>query len=151
MEIIITSDYKSLKLAYVEVKTFLEEEVGREVNSLQTKIDEDLGWAGDDNYELIVKFVERYDLDYTEFDYSKHFLSEGELFGPLNSLLTLISLPIAITFWLLKVITNGKVNLFKANLIPSWQRSTLDLTFGDMLTWYLRGKYCLRTDVKFEL
>ena len=71
METTITSDYKSLKLAYVEVKTFIEEAVGTEVNSLQTKIDEDLGCAGDDNYELIVKFVEKYNLDYTGFNYSK--------------------------------------------------------------------------------
>ena len=149
METIITSDYKSLKLAYVEVKAFIEE-VGTEVNSLQTKIDEDLGCAGDDNYELLEKFIERYNLDYAGFDYSTHFLSEGELFSSLNSLLTLIALPIAITFWLIKVITGGKVDFFKTTLLPNWQRPTLDLTFGDMLTWYLRGKYSLRSTLNLN-
>jgi hypothetical protein len=61
--------------------------------------------------------------------------------------LTLLTLPFAIAFWLIKKLTFGKVDLNKANLVPNWQRQTTDMTFGDMLTWYLTGKYNLRTDV----
>jgi hypothetical protein len=135
----------------MEVKSFVEKEVGDEVSSLKTKIEDDLGCAGDDNYELIEKFVTKYKLDVTGFDYSKHFLSEGELFGSGAALLTLLTLPFSIVFWLIKVLTFGKVDLNKANLLPNWQRQTTDMTFGDFLTWYLTGRYNLRPDVVVRL
>ena len=148
---VLHSDFKTLRQAYMEVKSFVEKEVGDEISSLKTKIEDDLGCAGDDNYELIEKFVTKYKLDVTGFDYSKHFLSEGELFDSGAALLTLLTLPLSIVFWLIKVLTFGKVDLNKANLFPNWQRQTTDLTFGDLLTWYLTRKYNLRTDVVVRL
>jgi hypothetical protein len=71
--------YRDIKGAFVEVKSFLEAETGSKVASLKTRIDGDLGCAGDDNYDLIDKFITKYSLDYAGFDYSKHFLSEGEI------------------------------------------------------------------------
>lgn len=141
-------DFKTLRQAYIEVKFFVEKEVGDNVSSLKTKIEDDLGCAGDDNYELLEKFVTKYKLDVTGFDYSKHFLSEGELFGSGAALLTL---PFTIVFWLTKLLTFGKIDLNKVNLFPNWQRQTTDITFGDLLTWYLTGKYNLRTDVVVQL
>jgi hypothetical protein len=141
-------DFKSLRQAYIEVKTFIEYEVGSEVSSLNTKIEDDLGCAGDDNYDLLDKFVSKYKLDYTDFDYSKHFLSEGEITNPL---LTFLALPIFIIILIICILTFGKISLSKVKLISSWQRQTLDMTFGDMLTWYLAGKYCLRSNAKFKL
>ena len=141
-------DFKSLRQAYKEVKTFIEYEVGSDVYSLNTKIEDDLGCAGDDNYELLDKFVTKYKLDYADFDYSKHFLSEGEITNPL---LTFIALPILIIMLIIWLLTFGNINLFKVKLFSSWQRQTLDMTFGDMLTWYLAGKYCLRADARFKL
>ncbi len=148
---VIHKDFKTLRQSYIEVKDFIEKEVGDEVLSLQTKIENDLGCAGDDNLELLEKFVTTFKLDSTNFDYSKHFLSEGELFGSGASLLTLLGLPFVILFWLIRLLTFGKINLNKIQFFPSYQRKTLDLTFGDMLTWYLTGKYALRQNTKFKL
>ncbi|GGC16091.1 DUF1493 family protein [Dyadobacter sediminis] len=148
MENTIYVDFKSLRQAYIEVKTFIEYEVGSNVSSLNTKIEDDLGCAGDDNYDLLDKFVSKYELDYADFDYSKHFLSEGEITSPL---LTLLTLPILVIMLIICILTFGKINLFKVKLISSWQRQTLDMTFGDMLTWYLTRKYCLRADARFKL
>ncbi|WP_266365345.1 DUF1493 family protein [Tellurirhabdus rosea] len=145
------TDFKTLRSAYIEVKSFIEKEAGDEVSSLNTKIEDDLGCAGDDNYELLEKFVAKYKLDATGFKYSKHFLSEGELFGSGAALLTLLALPFVITFRLIKGLTRGKVDLNKANLIPDWQRQTTDITFGDLLTWYLTGQYNLRANVVVRL
>jgi len=148
MENDIYMDFKSLRQAYVEVKAFIETEVGTEVTSLNTKIEDDLGCAGDDNYDLLDKFVTKYKLDYEDFDYSKHFLSEGEITWPL---LQFLFLPIVLMMLILYRLTFGKINLNKVKLIHSWQRQTLDMTFGDMLTWYLAGNYCVRADARFKL
>ena len=145
------SDFKTLRKAYLEVKTFIEKEAGDEVSSIKTKIEDDLGCSGDDNYELLEKFITKYKLDPTGFDYSKHFLSEGELFDSSAAFLTLLTLPVSITIWLIKVLTGGKINFTKVRLFTNWHRQTLDMTFGDMLTWYLTGKYSLRTDSRFAL
>jgi hypothetical protein len=148
MEKNIYMDFKSLRQAYTEVKIFIENEVGDNVPSLNTKIVDDLGCAGDDNYDLLDKFVSKYKLDYSDFDYSKHFLSEGEMTSPL---LTTLALPLIVIMLIIKILSFGKVDLFKVKITSSWQRQALDMTFGDMLTWYVAGKYCLRTDVRFKL
>ena len=140
--------FKDLKIAYLEIKDFIEEETGDKVVLLNSRIYADLGCAGDDNYDLIDKFVTKYSLDYSDFNYSKHFLSEGEISsGPFF----LLSLLVEIIFWAIRFLTIGKVNLSIFQLFASSQRITLDLTFGDMLTWYLSGKYNLRRDVKYLL
>jgi hypothetical protein len=141
------SDFRTLRQAYIEVKTFVENELGDEVVSLDTRLENDLGCAGDDNLELLEKFVTQYKLGSTGFDYSKHFLSEGELFGSSAALLTLISIPIHLVIWLVKVITFGKIDFIKRQILPDWERKTIDLTFGDMVTWYLTGTYNLRQNV----
>jgi hypothetical protein len=146
-------NFKGLRDAYIEVKTFIEIETGDDVFSLKTKIEEDLGCAGNDNYDLLKKFVEKYNLDYQGFDYSKHFLSEGELFGSFGSLLNLTILPLIGILWLIKIVSFRKLDLNEVidKVLGSVHRPTVDLTFGDMIAWYLTRKYCLRTDVKFEL
>ena len=148
---VLDSDFRTLRQAYIEVKTFVEKEVGEEVSSLTTKIENDLGCAGDDNYELLEKFVTKYKLDATGFDYSKHFLSEGELFGSGAAFWTLLSMPIALVLWFIKMLTFGKVDWTKKQLLPDWDRETIDMSFGDMLTWYLTEEYKLRKDIVVRL
>ena len=145
------SDFKTLRQAYNEVKSFIEKETYDEVLSLNTKIESDLGCAGDDNWELLEKFVTKYKLDITGFDYSKHFLSEGELFGSGAALGKLLGLPIVIVLWLIKLVSFGKIDWTQKQIFPNWNRETSDMTFGDMLTWYLTQKYNLRKDVRVRL
>lgn len=122
-----SADFSTLKSAYIEVKTFLEEETRDTVKHLSTQIENDLGCAGDDTYELLVKFTDKYNLNSDNFDFSVHFLSEGELFDAFTYLNYILILPI----WLIKIVSFGKINL----LLPKvyWNRETLDLTFGDMV------------------
>lgn len=148
---VLHTDFKSLRQAYIEIKSFVEKEVGDEVSSLKTKIEYDLGCAGDDNYELLEKFVTKYKLDVTGFDYSKHFLSEGELFDSGAAFWQLLSLPIILILGLIKMLTFSKVDWTKKQLFPDWDRETKDMTFGDILTWYLMGEYKLRKDVVVQL
>jgi hypothetical protein len=148
---VLHSDFKTLRQAYIEVKTFIENELGNKGFSLNARIEHDLGCAGDDNYELLEKFVTKYKLDITGFEYSKHFLSEGELFGSDAALWTLLGLPIIIILWLIKIFTFGKLDWTQKQIFPDIHRETSDMTFGDMLTWYITGKYTLRKDVVVRL
>ncbi len=149
--IIIESDFKTLREAYLNIKAFVAKEVGEDEILIKSKIVDDLGCAGDDNWELIQKFIAKYNLDNTGFEYSKHFLSEGELFDSFAALLRIISLPFAILFWLLKTITFGKLDLNKVKIFPDWQREVVDMTFGDLLSWYLAGRYCLRDQISIRI
>jgi hypothetical protein len=147
-QLIYYADFKTLRQAYCEVKSFIETETLDNVSSLNTKIEYDLGCAGDDNLELLEKFVSIYQLDTIGFDYSTHFLSEGELFGSVSAFLTLLGLPVFISTWLLKIITFNKVDWTHKQVFPILNRETSDMTFGDLLTWYLTGKYTLRKDIQ---
>jgi hypothetical protein len=144
-------NFKNIREAYVEVKKFIELETGCDLDeiSLKTKIREDLGCSGDDNLELLEKFVTRYNLDTTGFEYSKHFEGEMELYDSHAAFLNILILPIVIVVYAIKLLSFGKID--KRNWIPNWHRPTLDMTFGDMVTWYLTGKFNLKSAVKIKL
>ncbi|GAB3512870.1 hypothetical protein [Emticicia fontis] len=148
---IVYSDFSTLRAAYIEVKKFASKEVGVKKISLKTTVAKDLGCAGDDNFELLEKFVTKYDLDFIDFDYSKHFLSEGELMRPGLGIVNILLLFFFLITWVIKIITFNKIDFTDFQLLPNLHRKTLDMTFGDMLTWYLTGKYSLRTDVNFKI
>jgi hypothetical protein len=148
---IIYSDFKTLRAAYIEVKKFITTEVGVKNFSLKTTIESDLGCAGDDNFELLEKFVIKYNLDFTGFEYSKHFLSEGELMQIGYIPIGILSMFIYLIAIIAKTITFNKIDFTKFQLLSNRYRQTLDMTFGDMLMWYLTGKYTLRNEIKIRL
>ncbi|MFP9112701.1 hypothetical protein ACLI1A_02085 [Flavobacterium sp. RHBU_3] len=137
--------FSTLREAYCEVKSFIEKETWDKVKSLSTTIDGDLGCSGDDNYELLVKFTDKYDLNHEGFDYSAHFLSEGELFGSGSAFLHAIMIPL----YIIKMISFGKINLLPPDRY--FHRETSDLTFGDMLAWYLTKEFKHRSDLNIKL
>lgn len=145
--IVLNTDFKTLRQAYVEVKTFIEKELATSVPSINTQLVGDLGCGGDDNAELLEKFIKKYNLDVTGFNYSKHFLSEGEITNGGAALLAILCLPVIVVIWLINTLSGNTLKL----RYPKIQRDTTDMTFGDMLTWYLTGKYNLRNDVVVRL
>jgi len=144
-------EFKELRKAYREVKEFLERETAGEISSVKKDIEVDLQIAGDDTYELMDKFINVYRLEAIGFDVTKHFLSEGEQFGSSIAILQLLSLPLVLIIWLLKLLTFGKVDYTKKVVLPELGRQTTGLTFGDLVTWYIVGKFTLRKDVRFVL
>lgn len=140
-----TADFATLRKAYLEIKTFLEEESCENVKSLSTTIENDLGLAGDDNYLLLIKFTDKYNLGHEGLDYDAHFLSEGELFDLGTFFLNLLLLPL----YIIKLISLGKINILPP---PGYlQRETTDLTFGDMVAWYLVKEFRHRADIEIRL
>lgn len=68
-------DFSTLRKSYNEVKQFLERTTNEKVENVDVLIEKDLFLSGLDNESLLIEFIEKYDIDFSKFDYSKHFLS----------------------------------------------------------------------------
>ena len=142
--------FNKLRFAYETVKRFLEAQSGDDVDSLKTKIADDLGMAGDDNYFMLTEFVKKFELNHDGFDYDKHFYSEMELYDSTAALINLLSLSIMLPLKAIELLTLNKVHIPKPGFYrPS--RKVTDMTFKDLLTWYLEGRYTLANDVKYQI
>ncbi|MGV0924326.1 hypothetical protein [Empedobacter tilapiae] len=149
-------DFATLRQSYIEVKKFLEKTTKEKVENVDVLIEEDLFLSGLDNESLLIEFIEKYDIDFSKFNFSEHFLSEGELANGFQVVLNMVLLPLYFLFWLVKEFTFDLINLNKylikiVKLFSINQRETLDMSFGDLLTSYVNKKYTLRSNVKFVL
>jgi len=143
-------EFSKLRHAYIVVKNFLEEESRENVKSLDTKIAEDLGLYGDDNYELLIKFIDKFEVEHSEFDYGKHFHSEGEIANPTIALLNLLTLSIWLPIKTIELLTLNRIKLPKPKFHGA-DRKVSDMKFKELLTWYIEGKYSNDTDIKYTL
>jgi len=96
MKTIIKISFKNLKQNYVEVQQFLQKESGEKNIYNKSKVANDLSLWGDDNYDMLEKFITKYKVDFSNFNYDKHFESEGELLGFYSSIFTIFFLPLFI-------------------------------------------------------
>lgn len=143
-------EFTKLRFAYSTIKSFLEKESGENVLTLKTKIEEDLSMLGDDSYELMVCFVEKFELDHQGFLFDKHFHSEGELVQPGIIIINLLTLSIWLPLKTIELLTFNKLKIDK----PKFQkpdREVEDMTFKDMLTWYIEGKYTIEKGIKYMI
>ena len=147
------TDLKTLRKTYLEIKQFLKQETGEKDISLKTKIAEDLGFYGDDNLELLNKFVIKYNLQADGFNYSSYFESEAGLFNNGMFVVYLLLFPFYFTIWIAKIITTKPANWKRIRLYPEWKRNPepKDLTFGDLVVWYLKGNFGLRENINVAL
>ncbi len=155
METIIEISFKNLKQNYIEVQQFLQKESGEKNIYNKSKVANDLSLWGDDNCDMLEKFITKYKVDFSNFNYDKHFESEGELFGSLNSLFIFVFAILNIfkyTLFLNVVIFSKKyskqINDFKF-YIKENKIEKKDLTMGDLITSKIQGKFLLRENVKF--
>jgi hypothetical protein len=141
--------FELLRNSYITVKSFLENETSENIVSLKTKLAKDMGWYGLDNEELLEKFTQKYDLKYSDFDYTKYFISEGELFAlnlfvP-NLCIFLIRLPLR----MLEILSFKKLSLRKPGYYNT-DREVLDLTIKDLITWYIEGEFATSNEIKYK-
>jgi hypothetical protein len=143
-------EFSKLRHAYVTVKTFLETESFESVKSLDTKIVADLKLTGDDNFELLEKFVTKFELDYKNFKYDDHFHTENELWGNSALLGNLLNLSIWLPIATIKLLTFNKIKVDGPKIFePSRQVS--DMTFRDLVTWYVEKEYVPVDNVNFKI
>lgn len=143
--------YTEIKETYIEVKKFLEYASGEKINSLNTKIVDDLNIWGDENYFLLIEFIEKYDLNFAHFRYDEHFDSEGDFVGLGILIFGLLTLPISIinSFIIKHISLNAYNNI--GDVIYGKANEKKDLTFGDLITSKLKGEFCLRDEYRIEL
>ena len=147
-----TVEYKTLRIAFQEVKKFLEAETFKKVTSLKTKIADDLHCTGDDNYELLEKFVIKYGLSTKGFDYQKHFLTEYELYGSFAALTNFIGYLLNFLHSLLRFFNFEKIENKQIKIeITKIERKVSDMTVGDLVTWYLEKDYHLREEFIYQI
>ncbi len=144
-------EFKTLRHAYKEVGNFLSVESSEKGFSLHSKICHDLGLWGDDNLELLEKFAAKYNIDLSGFDYSKHFESESEIFHSGIELIYILFFPFFFIIWIIRNIKYDFKNWKTLEFYPNWGRraTPLDLTFGDLICWYLTKSSSLRNEFRF--
>ncbi|RZK12228.1 MAG: hypothetical protein EOO43_18795 [Flavobacterium sp.] len=142
--------FSKLRHAYITVKDFLESESVDDLESLKTKIVKDLGLTGDDNYYMLIKFVDKFKLEYADFDYDKHFYSEGELYDSSAALYNLLVVSIWLPLKTIELLTLNKIQIPKPSFYQP-AREVSDMTFRDLLTWYIEGKYIPEGNVKYAI
>jgi len=143
-------EFKELRRVHKEIKDFLENASGENVKGLNTKIAEDLGLWGDDNYFLLDEFITKHNLNFDKFDYSKYFESEGELFNGSNALIGLLTLPFLIIARIIKWVVPKVKTPFDSSFLPL-KNERADLTFGDLIVCKLKGEFYLRKETLIEI
>ena len=146
-------EFAKLRHAYVTVKSFIDKEAEgySELKSLDTKIRADIGLSGDDNLELLEKFVEKFELDYKDFEYGKHFYSEGELYGSDTALFNLLTLSVWLPLKTIELFTFNKIKINKPKFPFTPDREVSDLTFKDLLTWYIEKEFKPSDKIKYVI
>lgn len=157
METIIKISFKNLKQNYLEVQQFLQKESGEKNIYNKSKVANDLSLWGDDNFDILEKFITKYKVDFSSFNYNDYFESEGELFCFYSSIYTILFLPLYILKFILHLFFkpfskkySDKINSFNF-FLKECKSDKIDLTMGDLITSKILGKFHLRENVKFVL
>jgi hypothetical protein len=145
-----TIEFAKLKYAYITVKKFLTSKSGENNISLKTRVFEDLGLSGDDNYYMLDEFIQKFELEHAGFECNKHFHSEAEVADPTNALFNLLILSVWLPMKTIELLTANNVKLDKPKF---WkvQREVSNMNFRQFLTWYVEGKYEGSESVKYKL
>lgn len=143
-------EFTRLRHAYITIKSFLENESRVNVNSLKTTLAKDLGLYGDDNLELLEKFVKKFELSHNGFPHEKHFYSEGEFFDPAAALFNLLILPVWLPLRTIELLTLNMVKLPKPGFFEP-ERDVTDLTFKDLVIWYIKGEYPADREIRYVI
>lgn len=151
MNIEVKFTYSEIKIAYLEVKQYLEYNNEVSIDSLHIRICEDLGYWGDDNVFLLENFIETFHLNFEAFNYEDHFESEsgllnfkGLILGGMKWMVCIIS------FLVVKPISLSYYHQIRSDLFRE-EGIKKDLTFGDLVVSKLLGRFCLREDVQISL
>ena len=146
-------EFSKLRHAYLIVKHFIEKESEgyNKLESLNTKLATDIGLLGDDNLEFLEKFVSKFELEYSNFEYDKHFHSEVDIFGSEAALKNLLSLSVNLPLNLIELITFKHIKFDKPAFPDTPNEQVLDLTFKDLVTWYIEKEFKHSDEVKYEI
>ena len=145
-----TIEYAKLRHAYVTVKNFLASRSGENDISLKTRVFEDLGLYGEDNYDMLDEFVQKFELIHAGFECDEHFHFEAEIADPTIALLNLLILPVWLPMKTIELLSAKKIKLDKPKFLKV-KREVSNMTFKEFLTWSLEGKYEGSENIRYKL
>ncbi len=120
--------YTEIKQAYLGVKKFLEYKSSMKVKNLNTKIVDDLGIWGDDNLFLLEDFSNKYNIDFSKFNYDIHFDSEVDFIRFTSLIVRFLKLPISIINTLIiKFISHNTYNKIDSILYDRTSKKRFDI------------------------
>lgn len=143
-------EFKELRLAYSTVKQFIKRESPKGVKQLDNKLVEDLRLAGGDNDQFLSKFVTKFELGTNGFDYKLHFHTETELYDSSAAFLNLLSFFVWLPLKTIELLSFRKVRFNCPDLVTP-DRKVKDLSFRDMVTWYIEKEYRLGSEIRYVL
>ncbi len=158
---IVKIDYCDLRLMTEKVLFFVGDITGEEEMSLRSRLENDLLLTGDDVDEFLILFSERFEIDFTGFDFDKHFNVEG--FSPIELLLAAPILIFVISFNCFKLMIDfvghkhkllekiDRINYPGKILEVLLGKQKKDLMIGDLVVFYVTRKFLKREEVFFEL
>lgn len=86
------------------------------------------------------------------FEFDKHFYSEGELFGSGPALYNIVVLVIKVVLWIIETLSVKRLQFHNK---PQWykpvDREVSDLTFKQMLTWYIEKDFTYVNHTSYKL
>ena len=136
-----------LRRITTEVMEFLSVALNEPVDkiNIKTSINRDLRIQGDDVDELFSIFIDKYHVNFDEFDFDKYFVNEGVIANSIA--FNLHTLPIRIFYYLYLVLSgNEEKDGFKF-VMPKLNK--VDMTVGDLVTSVIKGKFTPRNEISF--
>ena len=159
---VIRLDYTELRLMTEKVLSYVRDICGdTEQVGLKSRLENDLGMTGDDVSEFLTRFSEKFEVNFTGFDFDKHFNIEG--FSPIELLLAVPVLTFVISFNCFKLMIDfvgykyklleeiDRINYPGKILEFLLGKEKKDLMIGDLVVFYVTRKFLKREEVFFEL
>jgi hypothetical protein len=139
--------FGELRANYLIIKELAEKCSGLKIGNYKTRVVEDLGLWGDDNYFLLLELVEKYQLDFSNFDYNLYFENEGS-----NSWLIPL-LPILILqefiLWIIQLFSLKWSK--KLRLIQFSSKTYQDLSIGDLIVSLTEKRFTLQKNIRYVI
>lgn len=99
---------------------------------------------------MLIKFVDKFELEYSDFEYDTHFHSEAELYNSSIALYNLLVVSVWLPLKTIEILTLNRIHIPKPSFYQP-ARQVSDMTFRDLLTWYIEGKYRFEGNVKYAI
>jgi hypothetical protein len=161
--------YAELKQAVLTVQAFAEERTGSQIAFFRQGLEEGLRMAGLDTDDFWEKFVNQFQIEHEQFDWSKYEWASEDFppFPPytlkwwIGFFATPLLMPIGIAWALLRWVIeqlfgHDTCDGFRDWIFPKWKQQRVTpppniFTGKDLITSYLEGRMCTRQKVRYEL
>ncbi len=99
---------------------------------------------------MLTEFVDKFQLEYSDFEYDRHFHSEAELYNSSTALYNLLVVSVWLPLKTIELLALNRIHIPKPSFYQP-ARQVSDMTFRDLLICYIEGKYIPEGNVKYAI